>query len=82
MLSDFGVFRDACLSYFLSCFRFAGMDHENTGYVKFVDRIEKLADFLENKAMDLEKSCKFRVLEYAVFLMTCWASFLRFWGSF
>ena len=26
----------------------AGIDHEKTGYVKFVDGIEKLADFLEN----------------------------------
>ena len=52
------------------------MDHETTGYVKLVDRIEKLADFLENRAMDLDKSCKFRVLEYAVFLVTFRVSFL------
>ena len=52
------------------------MDHEKTGYVKFVDSIEKLADYLENRAMDLEKSCKFRVLEYVVFWVTFLVSFL------
>ena len=61
---------------FLSFSGVAGIDHEKTGYVKFVDSIEKLADFLENRAMDLEKSCKFRVLEYAVFLVTFLGSFL------
>ena len=54
------------------------MDHEQTGYVKFVDRIEKLAEFLENRAMDLKTSCKFRVLEYVVFGVTFRGSFLRF----
>ncbi len=32
--------------------------------------------------MNLDNSCKFRVLEYVVFLMTFWASFLRFGGHF
>ena len=35
---------------------FAGTDREKPGYVKFVDRIEKLTDFLENQGRDFRKN--------------------------
>ena len=44
-----------CVS-FLSFSGVAGIDHENTGYVKFVDSIEKLADFQENDSHDFRKN--------------------------
>ena len=68
--------KGAFLQHFLIIFGGCRIDHENTGYVKFVDSIEKLVDFLENKAMDLENSRKFRVLEYAVFVRRRFGSHL------
>ena len=61
----------------------ATTDREKPGYVKFVDRIEKLTDFQENQGRDFrKKTCKNHVLEYVVFPVTFRASFLSFLGSF
>ena len=37
-----------CMTIFVVFSGLAATDRENTGYVKFVDSIEKLADFQEN----------------------------------